>query len=50
MPTLNVREETMDKVEAIQDTFEVNPSKRDVADRAFERYLEERKAANKAEN
>jgi hypothetical protein len=44
MPTLNIKKETMDKVEEIQDTFEVEPSKREVARRAFSDYLEKRKA------
>jgi hypothetical protein len=43
MPTLNIKRETMDKVEDIQETFEVEPSKREVARRAFSEYLEKRK-------
>jgi len=50
MPTLNIKQETMDKVEAIQDTFEVEPSKREVARRAFGEYLEDRKAQNNEHN
>jgi len=42
MPTLNIKRETMDKVEDIQETFEVKPSKREVARRAFSEYLEKR--------
>jgi hypothetical protein len=42
MPTLNIRKETMDKVEEIQETFDAKPSKREVARRAFAEYLEKR--------
>lgn len=42
MPTLNIREETMEKVEEIQESFEAKPSKREVARRAFTEYLEKR--------
>lgn len=43
MPSLNIREETMNTVEEIIDSFEVEPSKREVADKAFNEYLEKRK-------
>jgi hypothetical protein len=42
MPTLNIKPDTMKKVEEIQDTFEVEPSKRAVARKALTEYLEKR--------
>lgn len=46
--TINLTDETMDKVEDIQETFEVKPSKREVARRAFSEYLENRKEETEA--
>jgi len=43
MPTLNIKDDTMQKVEEIQESFDAKPSKREVARRAFTEYLEKRK-------
>lgn len=42
MPTLNIKDDTMQKVEEIQESFDAKPSKREVARRAFTEYLEKR--------